>query len=162
MSYKKGVGLMSMSGLENVLPLAIKKLEEISSVKVTRETIDETTKHVVHIVIHELAHVYMGKALPWLDNLKDNQHTLIDEVLARFLERKVSKELDLHVESFEEQLKELKMYSPLSNLDWNVKFYGRLYKDFEEHISRGGSPESFGKSELTGRLRAPKVLEPKQ
>lgn len=153
---------MSKSGLENILPVAIKKLEEISSVEVSRERIDETIKHAVHIVIHELAHAYMEKALPWLNNLEDNQHTLIDEVLARLLERKVSKELDLYVEGFEEQLKELKMYSPLSNLDWDVKFYSKLYKDFEKHISRGGSLESFGKSELTRRLRALYVRKPKQ
>jgi hypothetical protein len=162
MSYERGVGVMSTSGHENVLPVAIKKLEEVSSVKVSREMIDETTKHVVHIMIHELAHVYMEKALPWLDNFEDGQHTLIDEVLARFIERKVSKELDLYVESFEEQLKELKMYSPLSNLDWSAKFYGKLYEDFEEHISRGRSLENFVKSELTGRLRASKVLESKR
>jgi Zn-dependent M32 family carboxypeptidase len=141
-----------MDELENALPVAIKKLEEISGVKVSRQRIDETTKHVVYIVIHELAHAYMEKALPWLKDLEDGQPTLIDEVLSRFLERKVSKE-HLYVESFEEQLKELKMYSPLSNLDWNAKFYSELYEDFEKHVARGESLESFAKSELTRRLR---------
>jgi len=144
---------MNMSRLENILLVAIKKLEEMSGVKVSGNRIHEITKHVVHIVMHELAHVYMEKALPWLNNLEDSQHTLIDEVLARFLERKVSKELHLYVESFEEQLKELKMYSPLSNLDWTVKFHSKLYKDFEKHISRGRSLENFVKSESTRRLR---------
>jgi hypothetical protein len=137
---------------ENILPVAIRKLEELSGEKVSGKTIDETTKHVVHIVIHELAHAYVEKALSWLSSLEDSQHTLIDEVLARFLERKVSKE-HLYVESFEEQLKELKMYSPLSNLNWNVKFYGKLYRDFEKHITRGGSLKNFGKSESTKLLR---------
>lgn len=153
---------MGISGLENILPVVIKRLEEMSSVKVSRERIDETAKHVVHIVVHELAHVYAEKALPWLNSLEDDQHTLFDEVLARFLERRVSKELGLYVESFEEQLKELKMYSPLSNLDWNVEFYGKLYEDFEKHVSRGGNLKSFAKPELTRRLRTPKRARTKQ
>jgi hypothetical protein len=144
---------MNISGLGNIIPVAIRKLEEISSVKLSRGRVDETTKHVVHIVIHELAHVYVEEALPWLKDLEGKQHILVDEVLARFLERKVSQELNLYVESFEEQLKELKMYSPLSNLDWNVKFYSKLYEDFEKHISRTRSLESFAKAELTRRLR---------
>jgi hypothetical protein len=144
---------MSISGIENILPVAIEKLEEISCVKISGKRIDETTKHVVHIVIHELAHAYLEKALPWLNDLEETQHTLIDEVLSRFLERKVSKELHLYVESFEEQLKELKMYSPLSGLNWNVKFYSGLYRDFEKHIASGRSLKSFGESESTRRLR---------
>jgi hypothetical protein len=160
MSYGNGVEMMNLNELENILPVAVKKLEEISGVKVSKDRVNETTKHVVHIVIHELAHAYMEKALPWLNSLEDSQRTLIDEVLARFLERKVSKELHLYVESFEEQLKELKMYSPLSNLDWNVEFYSKLYRDFEKHIARGQSLESFGKSESTRRLRT-KVQGPK-
>jgi len=144
---------MSISGIENILPVAIKKLEEISGVKVSRKRIDETTKHVLHIAIHELAHTYLEKTLPWLNDVEETQHTLIDEVLTRLLERKVSKELDLYVESFEEQLRELKMYSPLSGLSWSVKFYGRLYRDFEKHIASGGSLLSFGELESTRRLR---------
>ena len=142
-----------MGELENILPIAIKKLEEISGVSASRRKIDETKKHAVHIVIHELAHAYLERALPWLNHLEDTEHTLIDEVLTRFLERKVSKELHLYVESFEEQLKELKMYSPLSGLNWNVKFYGGLYRDFEKHVAHGGSMKSFGESESTRRLR---------
>jgi hypothetical protein len=144
---------MSKSEFETVLPSVVKKLEEIAGVKVAQNKIDDVVKQAVHIVIHELAHAYVERALPWLSKIEDDQHTLIDEVLARFLERRVSKELSLFVESFEEQLKELRMYSPLRNLSWDVDFYGKLYDDFEKHVRQGGNLESFAKKESTKRLR---------
>jgi adenine C2-methylase RlmN of 23S rRNA A2503 and tRNA A37 len=73
--------------------------------------------------------------LPWLRGLEERQHVLVDEVLARFLERKVSKQLHTFTESFEEQLQEMRMHSPLRNLDWTVGFYSRIYEDFGEHTS---------------------------
>jgi hypothetical protein len=144
---------MGKSDFETMLPGVVKKLEEIAGVKVAQNKINDVVKQAIHIVIHELAHVYVEGALPWLSKIEDDQHTLIDEVLARFLERKVSKELNLFVESFEEQLKELRMYSPLRNLSWDADFYSRLYDDFEKHVLQAGNLQSFAKKESTKRLR---------
>lgn len=137
---------MSKSELKTMLLAIAKKLEEITGVKVAQDKIDDAAPHAIHIIIHELAHMYVEKALPWLSKIEGNKRTLLDEVLARFLERKVSKELNLFVESFDEQLQELKMYSPLRNLRWNVDFYSKLYDDFERHIAQGRSLESFAKA----------------
>jgi len=144
---------MGKNDFETMLPSVVKKLEEIAGVKVAQNKINGVVKQAIHIVIHELAHAYVERALPWLSKIEDDQHTLIDEVLARFLERKVSKELNLFVESFEEQLKEIKMYSPLRNLSWDVGFYGKLYDDFEKNVQQVGNLESFAKKESTKRLR---------
>jgi hypothetical protein len=144
---------MNYGRFDNVLPIVVDKLEKITGVKVPQKEFEDAVKHAIHVMIHELAHIYLEKAVPWLSEIEDEKHTLIDEVLTRFLERKVSKELNLFVESFEEQLKELKMYSPLRNLGWNKDFYSKLYDDFEKHITQGKSIESFAKEILKEPLK---------
>jgi benzoyl-CoA reductase/2-hydroxyglutaryl-CoA dehydratase subunit BcrC/BadD/HgdB len=144
---------MNHGVFDNVLPIVVDKLEKITGVKVSQKELEDAIKHAVHVIIHELAHVYLEKAVPWLSEVEDEKHTLINEVLTRFLERKVSTELNLFVESFEEQLKELKTYSPLRELGWNEDFYRKLYDDFEKCVTHGGSVESFAKEILNRPLK---------
>jgi len=139
---------MNHSRFDDVLPMVVDKLEKITGVKVPQKEFEDAIEHAIHVIIHELAHIYLERAVPWLSEVDDEKRMLIDEVLTRFLERKVSAELNLFVESFEEQLKELKMYSPLRNLGWNKDFYSKLYDDFEKYVTQGGSIESFAKEIL--------------
>jgi hypothetical protein len=144
---------MNYGLFDDVLPIIVDRLEKITGVKVPQKEFDDAVKHVIHVVIHELAHIYLEKAVPWLSEVEDEKRTLIDEVLTRFLERKVSKELNLFVESFDEQLRELKMYTPLRNLNWSKEFYSKLYDDFEKYIIQGGSIEGFAKEILKKPLK---------
>ncbi len=90
-----------------------------------------------------MAHTALIQALPWLGKLEERQRALVDEVLARFLERKVSAQLHLFTESFEEQLKEIKGHPLLQGLDWSLDFYRQLYEEFEKHARHGGNVEAF-------------------
>jgi hypothetical protein len=128
--------------------MIIGHLEKLTGAKVPKKKMDKVLREGLHIALHELAHSFLEQSLPWLGGLEERQHVLVDEVLARFLERKVSEELHSFTESLEEQLQEMRMYSPLRDLDWTVGFYGRLYEDFEEHISQGKSIETFARKIL--------------
>jgi hypothetical protein len=133
---------------EALFPVIVEHLEKLTGAKVPKKKMDKVLREGLHIILHELAHFFLEQSLPWLGNLKERQHVLVDEVLARFLERNVSKQLHSFTESFEEQLQEMRMYSPLRDLDWTVGFYSRLYEDFETHISQGKSIETFARKIL--------------
>ena len=144
-----------MSGMEfeRTFSLAAEYLKKITGVKVSTEKINNALKEAIHIAIHELAHLYIDEALPCLTKLDDKQHTLVDEVLARFLERKTSSELNLLVESFEEQLEELRNYPELKELKWNVESYKELYNSFEGYVKEGKTLKDFAIFELFKRLK---------
>jgi hypothetical protein len=139
---------LSLAEFDALLPKAVEYLEKLAGVRITKQKLDKVLREAFHIVLHELAHAFVKQALPWVNSLEERQHVLVDEVLARFLERKVSLKLHSFVESLEEQMEEIRMYSPLTGLDWTAGFYSRLYKDFEEHCSKGRSIETFARKIL--------------
>ena len=134
---------MSQKEFEAILSAAVKHLEKLAGVELAKSRIDSALREAIHIVIHELAHAALEQALPWLGNLEEKEHTLVDEVLARFLQRKVSAQLHLFTESLEEQLKEIRGYPLLQSLDWSSDFYHQLYEEFEKHTRHGGNVEAF-------------------
>lgn len=108
---------MSQKEFEAILSAAVTHLEKLAGVELAKSKIDSALREATHIVIHELAHAALEQALPWLGSLGEEEHTLVDEVLAWFLERKVSAQLHLFTESLEEQLKQIRGYSLLQSLD---------------------------------------------
>jgi len=79
-------------------------------------------------------------------DLSNLDRKLVSEVIARFIERKLSIELkenlDLEnviVESFEEQAEELYGYPELRGLKINVEEYEKAYKEFWNGIREGKS-----------------------
>lgn len=134
---------MSQNEFEAILSDSVRHLEKLVGVELSKSRIDSALKEATHIIIHELAHTALEQALPWLGNLEERQRVLVDDVLARFLERKVSAQLHLFTESPEEQLKEMRGYSLLQDLDWSLDFYHQLYEEFEKHIRHGGNVEAF-------------------
>jgi hypothetical protein len=142
---------LSLAGFDALLPGAVELLEKLTGVKVTKRKMDKVLAEAFHIILHELAHAFVEQALPWVNGLEERQHVLVDEVLARFLEREVSLKLHSFVESLEEQMEEIRMYSPLRDLDWTADFYSRLYQDFEEHSSKSRSLETFARKILKYR-----------
>ena len=128
--------------------MIVEHLEKLTGTRVPKKKMDKVLKEGLHIILHELAHSFLEQSLPWLNSLEEKQHVLVDEVLARFLERNISKQLHSFTESLEEQLTEMRMYSPLRDLEWTIDFYSRLYENFEKHISQGKSIETFARKML--------------
>jgi hypothetical protein len=108
---------LSLTEFDALLPEAVEQLEKLTGVRVRKQKMDKVLREAFHIILHELAHAFVEQALPWVNSLEERQHVLVEEVLARFLERKVSLKLHSFVESLEEQMEEIRMYSPLRDLD---------------------------------------------
>jgi benzoyl-CoA reductase/2-hydroxyglutaryl-CoA dehydratase subunit BcrC/BadD/HgdB len=60
---------LGLTEFETILSAAIKNLEKLTGVKITKQKIDKAMKEAIHISIHELAHMYLEQALPWLSSL---------------------------------------------------------------------------------------------
>jgi len=72
---------MNYGRFDNVLPIVVDKLEKITGVKVPQKEFEDAVKYAIHVVTHELAHIYLEKAVPWLSEVEYEKHTLMDEVL---------------------------------------------------------------------------------
>lgn len=143
------------------LPKIIEKITNYTGVKLNEEDIYNAFmmefEDTLHVLIHELAHVAIEKALPWTETLNEFEHVFVDEVLARFIERFISsklkdelrlRELKIFIESFEKQVEELKGYPPLRNIKLSTEDYSLLYEEFQKQMERKGSLEDFGKKLL--------------
>lgn len=103
---------------------------------------------VLHETIHELAHSMLER-LPAMARLREEdyrRYVLASEILARFIERDISKELrEIHglatalVEDFGQQLEELKHYPELGSLRMEADEYRELYEQFWREVGEGRS-----------------------
>lgn len=66
-------------------------------------------RDMLHVLLHEACHAVFYR-IPWLKELHDQEHTLLDEVVVRILERDLSPEFGLAPHSIEEHLEELRHY----------------------------------------------------
>jgi hypothetical protein len=69
---------LGLAESETILIAAIKNLEKLTGVKIARQKIGEAMKEDIHISIHELAHMYLGQALPWLSNLDEKSRIFVN------------------------------------------------------------------------------------
>ena len=65
---------------------------------------------VLHIFLHEACHAAVANCAPWVHDLEEQEHTAVDELMARFLEVKFGKALGLFVHSNAEFIEELSYY----------------------------------------------------
>lgn len=111
----------------------------------------------LHVLIHEISHAIVEDTIQGL-NLNPEDKCFLYEVIARFIERRLSLELKeelqlktVIVESFEEQVNELLRYSELRNLKIGVKEYEKMYKYFWREVERGKGMEELAKMILAWR-----------
>jgi uncharacterized protein (DUF952 family) len=87
----------------------------------------------LHIFLHEACHAAVAHCVPWVHDLEEKEHTAVDELLARFLEVKFGKALDLFVHSNAEFVEELSYYPVAIELNtlehlidiWDTVFWPR-------------------------------------
>ena len=134
--------------LDEVLRLALRKLELYFSFKADDDMLKRLFGEVIHIFIHEAAHAFVRATVPWLDRLSDVEREFLDEVFSRLVERAVSQELreelrldEIVVESPEEQLMELEFYPRLRGLRLSIDEYSELYEGLRERLKRGEPAE---------------------
>jgi hypothetical protein len=70
----------------------------------------EDQEEILHVFLHEACHAAVSKASPWIHDLPEDQHTLIDEIAARLLEAEIASRLGLYTHSIDEHVEELAFY----------------------------------------------------
>jgi uncharacterized protein (DUF952 family) len=79
-------------------------------IDLTEQDFTDVREELQHIYCHETCHAALAHQVPWLRDLPEDEHTMVDETLARFLEKVFAPRLGLFLHSDEEFLVELSMY----------------------------------------------------
>lgn len=152
LQVKRGVEELFRSiedDFNRALPFTIERIKDYFKYTLDPKQVVEyctpIIRSILHVLIHEISHVVVDDIIRDLD-LSNLDRKLVSEVIARFIERKLSIELkenlDLEnviVESFEEQAEELYGYPELRGLKINVEEYEKAYKEFWNGIREGKS-----------------------
>jgi hypothetical protein len=70
----------------------------------------DAREELVHVFLHEACHAALSSAAPWIHDLPDEQHTAVDEVVARLLEDHMARRLGLYAHTPRQHVRELKLY----------------------------------------------------
>lgn len=79
-------------------------------IKLSDPDFEDGREEILHIFLHEACHAAVAHCVPWVHDLDEKEHTAVDELMARCLEMKFGKALDLFVHSNAEFLEELSYY----------------------------------------------------
>ena len=78
--------------------------------RLTEQDFADGRDELLHLYCHEACHAALAHDIPWLTDLPEEEHTVVDETLARLLEKEFAPPLGLFLHSDEEFLVELSMY----------------------------------------------------
>lgn len=140
--------------LAKAVPFVVRRAVELFGLEESQvvRAVKKAFSHALHITIHELVHELAREALPWLEELSEPKRTFVDEVLARLVERSISTGLRENlglktavVESFEEQLSELRFYDQLKELRMSVEDLKGLYQEFLKFTEKTGGACEFAR-----------------
>lgn len=92
------------------LTAIVGQLESKLDVHLTDDDFADGHDEIVHVFLHEACHAALSNRVPWIHNLTDEQHTALDEVLARLLEDRMSSLQGLPTHTPEQHVRELGMY----------------------------------------------------
>lgn len=87
-----------------------KTVEELFDIALTDQDFADGREELLHIYCHETCHAVLAHAVPWLGDLPERDHIMVDEVLVRLLEKELAPRLGLFCHSDDEFLVELSMY----------------------------------------------------
>jgi len=95
-------------------------LEDISNIKRTiertlginlqDEDFADGREEIEHIFLHEACHAAIAHCVPWIHALEEREHTAVDELMVRLLEKEIAESLGMFVHSTEKFLAELGRY----------------------------------------------------
>ena len=88
----------------------IQRLEAEMDVRLTDKDFADGRNEIIHVFLHEACHAAVSNSVSWIHDLPDEQHTALDEILARLLENQMSLLLGHSAHTPEEHIHELSMY----------------------------------------------------
>jgi len=98
-----------MTLIENLAAIRT-QLEGALGIELTDEDFADGREEIVHIYLHEACHAAVSHVAPWICELEEAEHTAVDELMARFLEKEIGRSLGLFVHSMDEFMEELRHY----------------------------------------------------
>ena len=85
-------------------------VESTLDIRLADEHYADGRDEVLHVFLHEACHAAIARCVPWIHTLADDEHTALDEILARLLEGEIGSRLGLRGHTAEEHVEELAMY----------------------------------------------------
>lgn len=135
------------SGRENceLFHASVQKVEELFGVRLSPAEVEERKKHVIAVLVHELLHAAIAKALPELSNQEKFEVDVANELLVRILEDELVQRLGLPSHIPEEHVQELSRLFPDFSLSvseflelkklWHMRFEkNRDFRTFGQHL----------------------------
>lgn len=124
--------------LFNDLNNIVRYIESVFDIQLTDENFIDGRDEIMHIFLHEACHAAISASIPWIHDLDEKQHTIVDEILARLIEGEVAPSIGIAVHTPEEHVKELSFYP--------VKITVRQY----EHLCEKWEKQYWSNKDLTG------------
>jgi uncharacterized protein (DUF952 family) len=86
------------------------ELERLLEMEMKDEDFANGRAEILHIYLHEACHAAVSHAVPWIHGLEEGEHTAVDELMVRFLEKEIGESLGLFVHNTGEFMDELIRY----------------------------------------------------
>lgn len=118
----------------------IKRIEVETGIHLEDVDFADDHEEIVHVFLHETCHAAISNRIPWIHDLTDEQHTVVDEVLARLLENTISPILEMPNHMSEEHVRELEMYP----VKITVEQFKHLNKQWQQQYKPRKDLEGMG------------------
>lgn len=87
-----------------------KVTQSLFNIELTDEYYRQGREEIIHVFLHETCHAVAAGCVPWIFYLPEETHTVVDEILARLIERQVAEMMNIPSHTADEQVEELAMY----------------------------------------------------
>jgi hypothetical protein len=130
-----------MNLLEDIAEI-IRRVEVEFDLKLTDADFADGREEIAHIFLHEACHAALAQRVPWIRDLPQEQHTALDEILARILEDHMAGLLGLPAHTPAEHVRELAMYP----VHVTIEQYRHLQRAWREQYSQAGDLPGLAES----------------
>jgi hypothetical protein len=83
-------------------------IEATLVIELTDEDFADGREEIEHIYFHEACHAAISHCVPWIHTLDEEEHTAVDEIMARFLELEIGQSFGMPVHTSQEHVDELR------------------------------------------------------
>jgi uncharacterized protein (DUF952 family) len=87
-----------------------KVIEATLMINLTEDDFSDGREEIEHIYFHEACHAAITHCIPWIHTLDEEEHTAVDEIMARFLEVEIGQSFGMPVHTPEAHVQELRLY----------------------------------------------------
>lgn len=130
--------------LVDSLSAILNHVEAALDLQLTSDDLQEGYPDIAHVFLHEVCHAALAHAAPWVIDLPGEQHTAVDEVVARLIEDEMASSLGMFVHSPKQHVHELGGYP----VRITVTQYGHLRDKWKGQYGPAKDPEGMARYAL--------------